>query len=173
MNILENPNLNQITLILFLLGVFLLMSGLNIIKIEKVTVASGKKTWIAGLLLILISAVLYANSNKNNPELKIVNNVVKNEEVSVNKKEKSEKKTILKAPKSNDKSNEKNKFTKGLVFDPPSNIRDNPDGEILCVVSEKKNIFIKPVYYKEVLWFKTTECGNVGYIHNSQVRKTK
>lgn len=35
-------------------GIFLVIGGLNILKIEKLTVATGRKTWITGLLIATI-----------------------------------------------------------------------------------------------------------------------
>lgn len=45
-------------LILFLLGFFFIVAGLGIIKIEKVVIQSGRKTWVAGLLALALGAVL-------------------------------------------------------------------------------------------------------------------
>lgn len=53
MNIPENPSMGYIAIILFLIGLFLFVSGLNIIKIEKITVSKGFKTWVIGLLLMV------------------------------------------------------------------------------------------------------------------------
>lgn len=53
MNIPENPSIGYIAIILFLIGLFLFISGLNIIKVEKITVSKGFKTWIIGLILMV------------------------------------------------------------------------------------------------------------------------
>lgn len=53
MNIPENPSITYIASILFIIGLFLFVSGLNIVKIEKITISHGFKTWFIGLMLML------------------------------------------------------------------------------------------------------------------------
>jgi len=53
------------------------------------------------------------------------------------------------------------------VVDPPSNIRTNPNGEIICSVRSVKPI---NVYGYSNGWYKTDVCGETGYIHQSQIR---
>lgn len=55
----DNPSIHYISLLFFLLGFFLLLAGLGIFKIEKVTVSPGAKTWGLGLILIAISVFLF------------------------------------------------------------------------------------------------------------------
>jgi Bacterial SH3 domain len=52
------------------------------------------------------------------------------------------------------------------VFDPPSNVRNAPDGEIVCTISKQISI---DIYEKEGQWYYTDSCGG-GYIHQSQIR---
>jgi serine/threonine-protein kinase len=52
------------------------------------------------------------------------------------------------------------------IFAPPSNIRNAPDGEIICTISKKISL---TVYQKEGQWYYTDLCGG-GYIHQSQLR---
>ena len=54
---------------------------------------------------------------------------------------------------------------KAVVFDPPSNIRAVPNGQIICSVQSKTSI---NVYGQSNGWYKTDYCGQ-GYIHQSQV----
>ncbi|MDF5719936.1 MAG: SH3 domain-containing protein [Rhizonema sp. PD37] len=54
-----------------------------------------------------------------------------------------------------------------VVFDPPSNVRVKPNGEVLCTVTSAKTI---DVYGYRNEWYKTNICGSSGYIHESQVR---
>jgi hypothetical protein len=54
-----------------------------------------------------------------------------------------------------------------IVFDPPSNIRANPNGKILCSVTSRGSI---PIQGIEGDWYKTDYCGTSGYIHKGQVR---
>lgn len=54
----SNPNDNFIAIIIFLIGLFLFISGLNIIKIEKITVSNGLKTWVTGLVLMLLGGYI-------------------------------------------------------------------------------------------------------------------
>ena len=53
-----------------------------------------------------------------------------------------------------------------VVFDPPSNIRAFPNGQIICSVRSATSI---NVYGYNNGWYKTDYCGQ-GYIHQSQVR---
>ena len=54
------------------------------------------------------------------------------------------------------------------VFDPPSNIRDKPDGEILCQITEKKSI---EIFGEKDDWVFTDACGVSGVIHKSQLKE--
>lgn len=58
MNIPADPSLGYIAVVLFLIGFFLFITGLGIVRIEKITVHTGIKTWILGLFLMLGSAVI-------------------------------------------------------------------------------------------------------------------
>ena len=55
---------------------------------------------------------------------------------------------------------------KAVVFDPPSNVRAYPNGQIICSVRSASSI---NVYGYNNGWYKTDYCGQ-GYIHQSQVR---
>jgi chromosome segregation ATPase len=57
-----------------------------------------------------------------------------------------------------------------IVFDPPSNVRATPDGDILCSVSTKATINI---YDSVGDWYYTDVCGGQGVIHKSQVEFEK
>ncbi|MEY3867998.1 MAG: hypothetical protein RLZZ338_1889 [Cyanobacteriota bacterium] len=54
-----------------------------------------------------------------------------------------------------------------IVFDPPSNVRKYPNGEVLCSVRSRTNINI---YGSIGEWYYTDVCGQIGVIHSSQVR---
>lgn len=54
-----------------------------------------------------------------------------------------------------------------IVFDPPSNIRTTPTGNILCSITSKGAIRIKG---KQGEWYQTDHCGTTGFIHASQIR---
>jgi hypothetical protein len=54
-----------------------------------------------------------------------------------------------------------------LVFDPPSNVRGTPNGNILCSVRTRQAINI---YGREGQWYVTDYCGRRGYIHEGQIR---
>lgn len=59
------------------------------------------------------------------------------------------------------------------VYDPKSNIRKRPKGEIICSVRTVKYIKVSrnPVQdNKGSLWYATNECGQLGYINGSQIR---
>lgn len=54
-----------------------------------------------------------------------------------------------------------------LVFDPPSNVRDRPNGNVIFTVTE---MVVIPVYPESQNgWFSTSDFGG-GWIHESQVR---
>ena len=54
-----------------------------------------------------------------------------------------------------------------FVFDPPSNIRSQPNGTIICRVTQPSRIIIYSGIGK---WKATDYCGTKGYIHSSQFR---
>lgn len=53
-----------------------------------------------------------------------------------------------------------------IVFDPPSNVRDSPNGKILCSVRARTTINI---YDSTNSWYRTDVCGEMGVIHDSQI----
>lgn len=53
-----------------------------------------------------------------------------------------------------------------IVFAPPSNVREFPNGKILCSVRERGKINI---YNLEGNWYETDICGSKGFIHSSQI----
>jgi serine/threonine-protein kinase len=57
-----------------------------------------------------------------------------------------------------------------FVYDPPSNVRKTPNGQIICSV--KTPTTIKTYGYTNG-WYQTNFCGSDGYIHESQVRKSE
>jgi hypothetical protein len=63
---------------------------------------------------------------------------------------------------------------KGIVFDPPSNVRTSPNGPILCSIKTRKVIniihFERDSGYHSDRWYKTDACGEMGYISAGQVR---
>ena len=54
-----------------------------------------------------------------------------------------------------------------IVHEPPSNVRRQPNGEILCSVHTKQVI---DIYQKQGGWYQTNVCGEVGFIHQDQIR---
>ena len=54
-----------------------------------------------------------------------------------------------------------------IVYDPPSNVRVSPNGDILCSVREPSAINI---YGTVGSWYYTDVCGRMGVIHTSQIR---
>jgi serine/threonine protein kinase len=53
------------------------------------------------------------------------------------------------------------------VIDPPSNIRVQPNGAILCSISSVQSIRVSSASED---WYLTDACGSDGYIHRSQLR---
>ena len=58
-------------------------------------------------------------------------------------------------------------INQAVVFDPPSNVRMTPNGRIICSVNRVTPINI---YGSENGWYVTDACGQMGYIHQSQIR---
>ena len=56
---IDNPSLKTIAFMLLFIGFFLFISGLNIIKIEKISTSKGVKTWGTGLFLIIIGSYIF------------------------------------------------------------------------------------------------------------------
>lgn len=53
------------------------------------------------------------------------------------------------------------------VFDPPSNVRVAPNGNVLCTIRERMDI---QTYGSNGEWYYTDACGRMGVIHSSQIR---
>lgn len=60
-----------------------------------------------------------------------------------------------------------NRTGTAYVFDPPSNVRVSPNGNLLCVVRSPQTI---DLYGKTGGWYYTDVCGSMGVIHSSQLR---
>lgn len=56
---------------------------------------------------------------------------------------------------------------RAVVFAPPSNVRDTPNGNILCSIDRAISI---DVYGSTGDWYYTDACGSMGVIHSSQIR---
>ncbi len=54
-----------------------------------------------------------------------------------------------------------------IVFNPPSNVRATPNGDILCSVRQRSTI---DIYGSVGDWYYTNVCGSMGVIHSSQIR---
>ncbi len=54
-----------------------------------------------------------------------------------------------------------------VVFAPPSNVRQSPNGNVLCSIDQVMSINI---YGSDGDWYYTDACGSMGVIHSSQVR---
>lgn len=52
------------------------------------------------------------------------------------------------------------------VVDPPSNVRATPNGRVICTLP-RMNI---QVFDAVGSWYRTNACGQLGYIHRSQIR---
>jgi hypothetical protein len=57
------------------------------------------------------------------------------------------------------------------VTDPPSNVRDAPNGRIICSIPERRNIYVTS---ELGYWYYVTISGcpgnSIGWIHRSQVK---
>ena len=58
------------------------------------------------------------------------------------------------------------------VFDPPSNVRNQPNGKIICTITTRRNINVYRYYDNSYQWISTDACGpgSYGVIHVSQIR---
>jgi serine/threonine protein kinase, bacterial len=56
-----------------------------------------------------------------------------------------------------------------IVSDPPSNVRAQPNGKILCSLPRKTSLSL---YGQQGDWYQTDVCGTPGFIHRSQVQLT-
>jgi hypothetical protein len=56
-----------------------------------------------------------------------------------------------------------------IVYDPPSNVRYSPNGEVLCTIPDKRTVQIRGNAVNG--WYPTPACeGADGWIHESQIR---
>lgn len=55
------------------------------------------------------------------------------------------------------------------VFSPPSNVRTEPKGRVICTLKSKNRITTYGPY-ENGDWFYTDACGKLGVIHSSQIR---
>lgn len=58
MNIPPDPGLNYVGVALLFAGLFLILAGSGILKVEKITVATGTKTWGLGAVLFIFGMLL-------------------------------------------------------------------------------------------------------------------
>lgn len=58
------------------------------------------------------------------------------------------------------------------VFDPPSNVRNRPNGDIVCTITTRRKINVYRYYDNSYQWISTDACGSGSYgvIHVSQIR---
>ncbi len=57
--------------------------------------------------------------------------------------------------------------TQAVIYAPPSNVRETPNGRIICSV---KMVTAINTYGYSNGWYITDVCGRNGYIHESQIR---
>jgi len=55
-----------------------------------------------------------------------------------------------------------------LVYDPSSNVRETPNGYVLCSIDTRAYINIYGHYIDD--WYSTDACGSLGVIHISQIQ---
>jgi serine/threonine protein kinase, bacterial len=68
------------------------------------------------------------------------------------------------SPNSNSSNSE---IAKATIFTPPTNVRESPDGKILCVINEKLTI---NTYGVNNSWYKTDICGAMGVVQAEQLK---
>jgi hypothetical protein len=74
--------------------------------------------------------------------------------------------TSVPVPASTQPTPQISKAEVAIVFDPPSNVRQSPNGDSLCSVRERTTINI---YGSTGDWYYTDICGTMGVIHFSQI----
>jgi hypothetical protein len=70
-------------------------------------------------------------------------------------------------------SENQDSYRMASVFDPPSNVRDKPNGDIQCSVTNRTAIRILGStggQGNHGVWYYTDICGRVGVIHSTQIR---
>lgn len=61
--------------------------------------------------------------------------------------------------------------SQALVIDPPSNVRESPNGPVLCSLNDQSTIKTYGSYNDKGIWYYTDACnGRRGMIHSSQIR---
>lgn len=123
----------------------------NAVKPEKTEkdVKIQKKAWLVSLICIVFLLLIYIFSKHTKRTL-----VDRNNKASYTQKI-------------------NNTVTTAFVFDPPSNIRDKPNGSVLCVVNNKTNIQIEAdeLVVSDGKWLKTNYCGQIGFISETQIKR--
>jgi hypothetical protein len=56
------------------------------------------------------------------------------------------------------------------VFNPPSQVRSQPNGTIFCTIQNPQTITIYGEHTDYKGWFYTNACGKLGIIHKSQIQ---
>lgn len=61
--------------------------------------------------------------------------------------------------------------TQAVLIDPPSNVRESPNGRVLCSLNDRATIKTYGSYNAQGVWYYTNACnGRMGVIHSSQIR---
>jgi serine/threonine protein kinase, bacterial len=68
---------------------------------------------------------------------------------------------------SSNSNSSNSEIAKATIFTPPTNIRESPDGKILCVINKKLTI---NTYGVNNLWYKTDVCGAMGVVQAEQLK---
>jgi serine/threonine protein kinase, bacterial len=68
------------------------------------------------------------------------------------------------SPKSSSSNSD---VAKATIFAPPTNVRESPDGKILCVINKKLTI---NTYGVNNSWYKTDVCGAMGVVQAEQLK---
>lgn len=150
----------------------------------------------------VVAFVLYGLNNQNNPvpntNYSPVNKTVQNEnrkevsnsddEISKQKEDLQKREEKLRREKERLENEKKdlaaNKTippttentstaTMATVFAPPTNIRESPNGAILCLIKKRTSIEIlgsTGVRDNNGLWYYTSACGKTGVVHSTQIR---
>lgn len=151
----SNPSVNFVALVLVVFGFFLFLAGANIIKVEKVSVKSGFKTWFIGLIMIGIGGTFFIPKEL----LQSFNQPSKLEFKDISSVIPAYKKGVI--------------HSQVYVVHPPANIFNNPNGEkSLCKVGTKQKIYIDKSTIKGrngKYWYRTNICGEIGYVYYSDI----
>ena len=127
---------------------------------------------VAGIIASIISGVAVYHITKEEtldkppPTIQVTPDELESSDKPIAPPDKFDSSVPSATPQTTNTENEVSKTGVAIVFDPPSNVRDSPNGKILCSVRVRTTINI---YDSTDSWYRTDICGEMGVIHDSQI----